>query len=162
MFARQRWFILLVLALVLMFLVSPRIFASAGTSGVQRQSTFPLHPGWELVLHASAVEKCGYNPDPVRHPIPTLNTEPALMVISENWGKITYFCGAGYLGLGAIKHVNEIYNHAGAPAWFKWYRNGVGYFCAFEGLGGYQNFDPPVTITQIDYGDVHASDKCGN
>lgn len=153
MLARQRWFILLLLALALTFIASPRVFATPGASETHTR---------RFVLDTSMLGKCAYTANPVNNPIPTLNNGPTLMVLSDNWRKATYFCGAGYLGLGEINHVNEVYNNAGAPAWFKWYRNGIGHFCAFEGLGSYQNFDPPVRITQIDYGDVHVSDTCGN
>ncbi len=162
MLARQRWCILLVLALVLTFLASPRVFAAPGASEVHTQSAFALPSAQGRALHVSVVDTCSYNPNPVSNPIPTLNTEPALMVISDNWRKATYFCGSGYKGLGKIENVNEIYDNAGAPVWFKWYRNGVSHFCAFGGLGGYQNFDPPVKVTQVDYGDTHASDRCGS
>ncbi|MEO7019983.1 MAG: hypothetical protein ABI234_07535 [Ktedonobacteraceae bacterium] len=140
MLYRQRWMLVLVLTLVLTFVSSPRAFALSG---------------------ASAVVKCTYGPSNVNNPIPTVNTGPTLMVLNNQWRSTAYFCGVGYLGY-RVDNVNEVYNNAGGPAWFKWYRNGVGHYCAFSGIGGYQNFDPPVGITQIDYGDEHTSDDCGD
>lgn len=157
MFYRQRWIIPLVLMFVLTFLVSPLVFATSAGPGAHALSA--RTNGTRLTL----LEKCSYHSIPNNTPIPTLNTGPNLIVMSNNWRTATYFCGAGYTARNAaIKGVNEVYNNAGGPAWFKWYRNGVAHYCTFSGIGGYQNFSPPVDITQIDYGDSHPSDHCGD
>ena len=157
MLYRQPWIVLLLLTLVLTFLVSPLAFAVSTAPGAYALSTHSL--GTRVPL----LEKCAYHDLPSSAPIPTLNTGPNLIVLSNNWRTATYFCGAGYTAREATIHgVNEVYNNGGGPAWFKWYRDGAGYYCAFSGLGGYENFNTPVTITQIDYGDTHLSERCGD
>lgn len=88
-------------------------------------------------------------------------SSPSLIIAYNNWRNTVYFCGVGYLA-HRINNVNEVYNNAGGTAWVKWYRGPQGHYCSVNGLGGYQDFNPPVRITQIDYGDERPSDSCGS
>ncbi len=133
MLCRQRWTILLVLSLVLMFVASPQAIASSA------------------VPKMSAMTRCQYT------------SSPTVIVAHNNWKDTAYFCGAGYLAvkLKNVNEVYNVnggplwFKWYGDPIGH--------YCTLKGDVGEYKNFAHPVTITQIDYGDRHPADNyCGS